>query len=363
LLLQQHAHHHVVISEARTEPNYQDTRTLALSWGSLHTLQQLGIPILSHIAPITTIHISQQHHAGHTTLNHAAFNVPVLGGVIGYGQLLSLLLDRLNQVGIHIDYGQQIPPDQLVHTAERYDYVVQAEGGWYQAPQTNTNTQHNRPLSQQQVALLLMVEVSQPRAGWAFERFTPQGPLAFLPLSSAGNVFHVVWCMSPQHSQHLLATPEHLQTRLQHEFGERLGTITLKHPLNAIQPIPLGQRVRETQGEGNIVWIGNSAQILHPVAGQGLNLGLRDAVQWVKSLSNSTSPPTSLLAVQHVQRYCQQRRIDRGLMQQITSHLAHDFIPQAYGASLFRGTALAGLHLLTPLKHAFGRHMMLGWRP
>src|SRR5690606_27662927 len=128
-----------------------------------------------------------------------------------------------------------------------------------------------------QHALLTTVRASQPQSGWAYERFTENGPFAALPHPDAPDLYAIVWCNSPERSQSLAELPvEQFQTAMLHAFGERLGQLEL---VSKRHIFPLAFHAGPSRLSERLLAVGNAAQTLHPVAGQGLNLGLRDVAQ------------------------------------------------------------------------------------
>src|SRR5690606_23320953 len=128
-----------------------------------------------------------------------------------------------------------------------------------------------------QHALVTSAQATLPRAGWAWERFTREGPLALLPHPLDAQAYSVVWCSPPERAAELAGLDEAaFSAALSAAFGSRLGRLTSGAPGHVF---PLALTARRALVQGRSVAIGNAAQTLHPVAGQGLNLGLRDAAR------------------------------------------------------------------------------------
>ncbi|MBU6437301.1 MAG: FAD-dependent monooxygenase, partial [Betaproteobacteria bacterium] len=257
----------------------RDPRTLALSYGSRELLEQLGAWPRAAV-PITDIHISQQSRGlaalASTHLQARAHGVPALGYTVSYGALVAALRSALARHGAAIatQYGVlvsdvQAQPDERVQvwgrraaggTEEAFgppaDLAVICEGGLFA-------DQAQKPIHRDyaQTAYIANVTATQFKPGHAYERFTPRGPLAFLPLAEG---YAMVCCAQRAPSE----------SEINAAFGSGLGRITLASPLIAV---PLGLNAERTLVRGRTVRIGNAAQTLHPVAGQGFNLGLRDA--------------------------------------------------------------------------------------
>ncbi|OLL29818.1 ubiquinone biosynthesis protein UbiH [Burkholderia sp. SRS-W-2-2016] len=206
-----------------------------------------------------------------------------------------------------------------------------------------------------QTALVGTVTVSAPQPHVAWERFTSQGPIALLPMGGVRSAdYALVWCCSPDEAARRaqLSDAEFLR-ELDAAFGDRMGRFT---HITGRASFPLGLNAVDTQVNGHIVAIGNAAQTLHPVAGQGLNLGLRDAHALADALS--AEGPTSLALAAFAQR----RALDRRLTISSTDTLARLFTVDFPPLAVLRGLALTALEFVPPLKTALARQMMFGQR-
>ncbi len=188
-------------------------------------------------------------------------------------------------------------------------------------------------------------------AGRAFERFTEEGPLALLPDRDA---YSLVWCVRPERCEALLALSdtEFLQA-LQQAFGQRVGRFIRTSPRHSY---PLGLNAQPANSPRSVA-IGNAAQTLHPVAGQGLNLGLRDAAVLAKALAHN---PT----MAGLRQFEQERRGDRRLTLRLTDLMARIFasgVDQSLSQSLL-GLSLGMIDLVPPARRALSEQMMFGWR-
>src|SRR5690606_31231768 len=133
-----------------------------------------------------------------------------------------------------------------------------------------------------QHALLTNVQASCPRPGWAYERFTRTGPLAALPHPQGPDLYSIVWCCAPQQAERLRGLPAgEFDRLLREQFGDRLGRL---HSVSTRTVFPLALHAGPTLINARCIAVGNAAQTLHPVAGQGLNLGLRDVAHLSQSL-------------------------------------------------------------------------------
>jgi 2-octaprenyl-6-methoxyphenol hydroxylase len=298
-------------------------RPIVLSYASRLILERIGVWASLAPTPIDAIHVSQAGGFGRTVFDAADCAVPALGYVLEYSALLGALRERAG--GLLAD---EAPPSLC---------VVHAEGA---APQAE-----ERRYAQD--ALVAAVRFAPPAGGTAFERFTREGPLALLPLAGR---YALVWSMTPERARRLLAAPEN-------EFLRELGTTAGTRPgrpvgveARAVQPLVL--RVTPSTVAERAVYIGNAAQTLHPVAGQGLNLGLRDAwdlAQTVREAHDAGDAAT-------LARFAARRGPDAGAAIRTTDFLARSLLR----ASPFTGVALTVLDIFPAPRRFFARRMIFG---
>jgi len=209
-----------------------------------------------------------------------------------------------------------------------------------------------------QRALIANVAHSKPHHGVAFEHFTERGPLAFLPLPDHSGMHRsaVVWTHENQAFEHVEAwDDEKFCAELQSVFSSRLGELTHVGKRNqySLQLTQANEQVRS-----HTVLLGNAAHFLHPVAGQGFNLGLRDAAMLVRALMAGKQQGRSFAAFDDLQRYAKSRENDQWL----TTTMSHQFVSLFTGATstkrIARTVALSSLNKLPPLKSAFFSQMM-----
>ena len=210
-----------------------------------------------------------------------------------------------------------------------------------------------------QHAVLTTAHASLPRRGWAWERFTAEGPLALLPHPQTPDAYSVVWCSAPDRATELAALDNTAFSKaLSAAFGDRLGRLSSQAPRHVF---PLSLAARRAQVQGRVAAIGNAAQTLHPVAGQGLNLGLRDAARLAQTLAGwlarPEASPTALLA-----EFAQARQVDRIITAGLT-----DLMPRVFATGLAPvehacGLALLGMDLASPLRAPLAQHLLQGFR-
>ncbi len=193
-------------------------------------------------------------------------------------------------------------------------------------------------------------------AGMAFERFTRNGPLALLPLPSPPGVPRraaLIWCMPQDEDDISSLSDAQRLTVIQSLLPSAAGRLTSISPLKCF---PLGLNAEKTLVDGRVVRIGNAAQTLHPVAGQGLNLGLRDAWSLVEALKKGTDVDSALRSVEW------QRGPDRWAMIAATDFLARSFAWRWPGLPAARGLGLAAVQALPIVRKVLAKRMMFGLR-
>ncbi|HEX7054172.1 MAG TPA: FAD-dependent monooxygenase [Burkholderiales bacterium] len=300
---------------------------VALSHGSRLILERLGVwPALATTA-IDEVRVSQAGGFGRTRLDAADAGVPALGYVTDYASLLAALRAPL---AAHFIADQ--PAARL---------VVHAEGASAEAVETRYA----------QSALVALVETRPAARGTAYERFTPEGPLALLPCRGR---HALIWCASPQRAAELeRADAGAFLAALAEAAGPAPG-VPVAVERRTVQP--LVRRVRATRVAPRAVYIGNAAQTLHPVAGQGLNLGLRDAWQLARALRGAADPGDAAL----LERYAAARRLDARATIGVTHWLAAGFTGSSGALRVARGLALTLLDVLPAPRRFFARRMIFG---
>jgi 2-octaprenyl-6-methoxyphenol hydroxylase len=237
--------------------------------------------------------------------------------------------------------------------AERFDLAVVAEGGVFAQ-------QARKALASDygQTAWVGTATLDGGAPGLAVERFTRHGPLALLPLRDAAlpagqRRAALVWCVNAADDPVRELDAGQRQAVLNTLLPEVAGRITALSPL---KEFALGLNAERTLVDGRSVRIGNAAQTLHPVAGQGLNLGLRDAFELVQVLRHAQDVDAALKRVEWA------RAADRWSMIAATDFLARSFTWQLPGLAAARGLGLAALQAAGPLKSMLARQMMFGSR-
>jgi 2-octaprenyl-6-methoxyphenol hydroxylase len=353
----------VVVLEARKpEDGSSDPRALALAYGSRLLLQRLDVwDSITPVSTIKTIHISQKNSLGRSVLRAGESGTPDLGYVLPYAALQSVLQSALQESGTTCLSGATVT--HLHSTADgvelSYQYAdaahrlsarlaVVADGGKLMEA-THPPQVHDYGQS----AIIAHVTCSHPLADTAFERFTAQGPLALLPYRDG---YELVWTVAHEAAQEMLQwNDEVFLARLHQHFGDRVGAF-LSAGKRACFPLRLKRAPDITLP--HIALIGNAAQTLHPAAGQGFNLGLRDA--WELAQVMLDCAPDTLGSEGMLDSYRKQRRLDRNAGIRFTDSLVRVFSNELPLLGAGRGIALTALDCLPLAKKFVARRMMFG---
>jgi 2-octaprenyl-6-methoxyphenol hydroxylase len=305
-------------------------RPIALSHASRLILERAGAWAMLAPTPITAIHVSQQGGFGRARMSAADAGVPALGYVVDYTALLDALLALASARSI-------------VFLAEPAGarLVVHAEG----------TSEETAARSYGQEAVVAQVTTRPGALATAWERFTPDGPLALLPLDGR---YGAVWGARPERARELCEmTDAAFLAALSRAFGRRAGAFVAA---GARSRMPLALRVRATRIGERAAFIGNAAQTLHPVAGQGLNLGLRDAWDLAQVLHGAGDPGDARL----LRDFAAWRRFDATATVRVTDFLAGAFLGTDPLSRLTRGFALTALDICLPARRFFARRMIYG---
>ena len=362
---------HVLEAREQTR-SANDARTLVLSHGSRLILERVGVwDRLDHFTPITRIHVSQRGGFGTTQISAAEEQLPALGYVVSYGALEIALEAQLAAAGIAVQYGidaQCGPAGVSTARGEQYSapLVIVADGGRSgQAPSPRLARDYD------QMAIVCEVQTELPHAQRAYERFTPDGPVALLPyqVRPSGNeavatrlatkhTYALVWTTHPRDAERIVMLDDagFLDALYQH-FGGRQGRFLSATPRKRF---PLKLSFIGTQADAGVVRIGNAAQTLHPVSGQGLNIGLRDA--WELAALCGDTHAEAIGSTEMLRAYGRSRRVDVlggiGFTDFLIRTFSNDIAPIRHA----RGLGLLALAMLPPIKHFVARRMIFGSR-
>lgn len=352
--------------ESRRHPGY-DARAIALAHGTCRQLTSIGVwpALISGASPISRVEVSDRGHAGKVRLEARDYGVPALGYVVELydaGQRLFTLLRQAPGVRLHC-------PATLKAVARERDDVqvtldsgarlsgsllVAADGSHSQAARF-CDIQW-RQEDYRQIAVIANVTTDIPPRGRAYERFTEHGPLAMLPMS--GGRCSLVWCLAQQRRDEIAHwDEERFIGALQDAFGWRLGRITAS---GQRQCYPLALRTATRHISHRLALVGNAAQTLHPIAGQGFNLGLRDVMTLAETLADAHGRGEDPGAYGVLQRYQARRVPDQARTVGITDGLIHLFANRHRPLVVARNAGLIAMASSPILRDALARQT-LGW--
>lgn len=362
---------HIALVEAiqpkSGQANSFDGRVLALSEGSRLILQNLNVwsDLIPYVTEIHHVHVSQQGYLGLTLMHSEELNVPALGYSIRAHDLGRVLWQHVTNT----DAIQLYCPANLVNFMESGDgvsvEVQQAQKNLtitsrliIGADGTDSQVRQTMGLRLEQKnyaawAILAQVDTEKPHQNWAFERFTSEGPVALLPLNSATH--KLVYVASEQNYAALLAlSDDEFMNAFSQKMGERFGAYQNISPRVAY---PLKETYVKRVVKGHAVLMGNASHTQHPVAAQGLNLGLRDVDDFLNGLQPGLLNLTQPTFLAHYER---QRQIDHQKVMGLTDSLIRIFEHPSPLVGHMRGLALMTLQALPKLKQRLAKFSMKG---
>ncbi|WP_028302554.1 2-octaprenyl-6-methoxyphenyl hydroxylase [Oceanospirillum beijerinckii] len=351
------------------QPSY-DARSTALSWGARQIYQQMGLwsDLAPHAAAIKHIHVSDKGHLGATRLAASDHNVEALGYVAPNQGLGRVLLQGVKQAQ-HVSWlcpfkvtGFSVGAEQ--HTLQLSDergaektlhakLVVLADGGQSGLKEKLQIADQVRPYDQH--ALVCNLTMSEPHQNKAFERFTPEGPMAWLPLPQSNDIA-LVWTVPSEQVDEVMALDDdEFAQRLHKLFGYRLGGVErvgqrYQYPLNLVRA---SEQVRP-----GLVVLGNAAHYMHPVAGQGYNLALRGVAELAAVLDQAAQQQRSIADLTVLQEYLDRRQSDQDTVIGFSDGLIRLFANHNPMLGHLRAGGLMLLDQLKPAKRWFARQAM-----
>jgi 2-octaprenyl-6-methoxyphenol hydroxylase len=368
--------HRVLLVEQRSlDAGQNDPRALALSEGARQLLApENAWPETTasgdgRCTPIETIHISQEGGFGRTLIDRNDYRIPALGYVVRYGALIRCLHDALKRTitrnPAQLGYLDNIRAEVTEHPTEgsalfrtiqlgertvRTRLIVHAEG----TPPDNSQGVIARGYGQR--ALIFEAGLAESHHQRAWERFTPQGPLALLPVDGVnGKRVSVVYTVPEAEAEALLQLDDAaILQRIQTAIGPQARFTDIGPRAS----FPLKLRLRQPALTHRELWIGNAAQTLHPVSGQGFNLGLRDAALLAQHLRNAMDPGST----HTLHPYVRGRQLDRYGAAAFTDGIVRTFSTPFPLLNTVRGLGLSALDLISPLRHFVARRMIWGAR-
>ncbi len=358
----------VALVEAAAHPvvhSGHDERSITLAYGSARIFAGLGLEdsLTRAATPIQRIHISERGRFGVSRLDSSTENVAALGYVINAHLLSGVLhsaLDALPNVvwlrparltaiesntqrvraSIDCNGTTQYISAQLVAGADGADSTVRKLLGI-------GVTQHDY----RQTAIVTQLASTRPHRHTAYERFTGSGAIALLPIA-AGRL-GLVWMQPSDAARTALALPDaEFLAQLQQQFGDRLGSF---HSLAARRAYPLQLSCAQTQTHTRSVLIGNAAHALHPIGGQGFNLGLRDIATLAQLLADAHRTGSDLGSSTLLDQYTQWRAADQQRVVRFTDSLVRVFESTAAPVAAVRPLGFLAATLCPPLQHAIAK--------
>jgi 2-octaprenyl-6-methoxyphenol hydroxylase len=356
----------IVLLESNSQiQTKRDKRALALSNGTKFILEKIDVwkDLEGRLTPIKTIHTSQKGTFGRSLMKAEDFDQQALGYIISYGELIQALQKKiLNSKNIEALYNSEVisfvssgKKQKIIFKYKSQekslncDLLVLADGGGAEINginiiRTNKSFEHS--------ALVTHIETDIPHSNVAYERFTNMGPMALLP--NLNGQYSLVWTGPTDEITRLkqLNNSEFL-IALQQQFGDRVGNFKL---FEKRVTFPLKQSFVSKYPESNIAIIGNSAQIMHPVAGQGLNTGVRDALILADCINKNVNLDFKLM----INKFNHMRKKETKDTLRFTESLVILFSNDFIGVNKIRGMALSFLDLIPPIRKSFVRKMSYG---
>ena len=347
----------VVVLEAGAQPA-RDARTLALSHNSRLILECLGVwHKLKRLSAIENVHVSQRGSFGSAILRSSDLGIPALGYTLNFGDLRQALQQALAQSPVAVYTGAKVTHRHSVSqyavayfTIDGKPYEISAQLVALADGNTGESARKRDYASQ---AIVTEVLAETPPATTAYERFRARGTIALLPKSDS---WALVWSMRNEHADAILAAGDKaFLDELQKQFGERLGKFIEVKPRVSY---PLVSRTSSSITETRTARIGNSAQVLHPVMAQGLNLGLRDAFELGREIARSSKE--ELGSERMLAKYRARRMADRLAATVATEAIVNVFSLDLAPARWASSIGLSALNSMPFAKRLFARRAVFG---
>jgi 2-octaprenyl-6-methoxyphenol hydroxylase len=357
-----------------------DSRTVALSFSSKQIFEALNLwsMLVEQVTPIRTIHISDRGHPGMTRLEAREQSVEALGYVVESRAMGEVLFEAMHNAShimmfaparvtdldieetiasleLAIDYGD-VDLEETARTITT-KLIVAADG-------TDSFVRQYLDIKQRswdyrQSAVIANVAVSKPHQNIAYERFTGSGPMALLPLGPFQkdlNRFGLVWTV-PQHEvdQIMAMDDDEFASALARRFGRRVGEFVRVGRRSAY---PLGLTHVAEHIRHRLAFIGNAAHTLHPVAGQGFNLGLRDVAALVEVIGEAQKNSSDIGDLATLNEYAKWRTRDHATTMMFTDALVRIFSNNFVPLVAARNAGLMAMEMFAPLRKRLTRHAM-----
>lgn len=358
--------------ESAKKATFCDGRAIVLTWGSTQIFRncQLWQQLLPYATPLQGVHVSKRGGFGLTTFSAEKLDVPALGYVVEMSALMSVLVTA----NLQSHYCQRIAPARVIaidRQQEGWQVSYERQGKIEQLKTKlliaadGVNSTVRQLLNQEfniktkindyhEHAIVANIALANEHHHIAYERFTNEGPVAMLP--RAGRQVTAVWTLPTEKAHVILQEDKYvLLQSLQAMFGYRLGRF-----LDISKPVtfPLRQVIMLQQVFPGLVFLGNAAHSLHPIAAQGFNLGLRDIMTLVDCLSVAQQQGFAINDFSILKNYMEKRQFDQKFMMTFTHSLTQIFTTKMPGASLFSNAGMVLLNKMLPLKKLLARTVM-----
>ena len=346
----------ILLLERRVMPSsnvaVEDTRAIAISVGSLHALAELGIADIftANNSEIKKIHISDAGHMGRVCLSAEDYRLPYFGKVVSLSDVETELYERISHVGSGIELVSSSSVAGICNDSLG-KIIVTDNGKEYHASTVLISEGSDNKLCQSfgvnyvrkdfgQTAIVTSIKFSHPIPSLAWERFTASGPLAILPMGN--NLYSVVWTVNAVDAARLIEMDKFSFIKeLQLAFGFRAGKIIM---LGNRQSFPLYQSIASNVViDPHLILFGNAAHTIHPVAGQGFNLTVRDIHQFVTGYAMRTLSADRLSITHLMQEYNRRRMSDVNHVVYLTSSLINIFCASSFLVAHTRSFSLLAM--------------------
>lgn len=346
----------------------KDMRPITLSYASYQILQTLGVweDLAAESCPISTVQVSDQGALGTLRFRSSELRVPALGYVVPFYKLQHVLYQRAaSQKNVEIipitkilaiHCGGVASVNCLAVEGEKdlqTNLLVAADG-----TQSTARRLLNIPTEEKnenEVALIASMELAKPHNQTAYERFTPQGTLAILPLFNQSQCC-LVWSLSKQLAEKVSEwSDEEFQSKVQKIFKNRLGEIK---SLKRGKQFPLQLLIAKEQIRPGFVLLGNAAHTLYPIAAQGFNLGLRDVAALSELVVSAYQKHKLLGEINLLQEYIKWRKEDQDRIIGLTRNISQWFGLQLPLVNRVRGLGLLATELLPPIKNQLAKRLL-----
>ncbi len=359
------------LDEPRKRPPSFDARASALSYGTRKIYEALGLwsAIDSEAESIKQVHVSDKGHFGVTRLNHEEEGVPALGYVVENFVLGEVLLNRLEEQNrkqylslynpAEVTRLTPVPEGMSVcldcageETLITASLVVLADGGRSGLMEQLCINKETRAYDQH--ALIANITLDRSHEGIAYERFAERGPMALLPLK--GHRSALVWTVPNDEIDDIRQLDDSaFLERLQARFGYRAGHFLA---VGKRDDYPLAMTLAKEQVRPGLVVLGNAAHAIHPVAGQGYNLAIRDTMALADNIAESLNQGESVGKLSRLLQYLEAREGDQHMTTVFCDGLVKLFTRMDTPSILARNLGLSGLDYMKPVKSHFARKAM-----